>query len=82
MKTITLEDCRQLRERYMEFCNRQEQHAFPFLAMINLRIDTTIAAIEKDGEVKNQKDINAMFRVVLRIMGEDYSAYEEDQTVE
>lgn len=78
MKTITVEDCRNLRERFMEFANKQEQHAFPFLAMINLRIDTTLEAIEKDGEVKNQKDINAMFRVVLRVMGEDYSAYKEN----
>ena len=78
MKTITVEDCRNLRERFMEFANKQEQHAFPFLAMTNLRIDTTLEAIEKDGEVKNQKDINAMFRVVLRVMGEDYSAYKEN----
>lgn len=78
MKTITVEDCRNLRERFMEFANKQEQHAFPFLAMINLRIDTTLEAIKKDGEVKNQKDINAMFRVVLRVMGEDYSAYKEN----
>ena len=78
MQVITVEDCRNLRERFMEFANRQEQHTFPFLAMINLRLDTTLEAIEKDGEVKNQKDINAMFRVVLRVMGEDYSAYKEN----
>ena len=34
--------------------------------------------IRDAGEVTNQKDIRAMFRVVLRAIGEDPTEYEEE----
>lgn len=77
MPEIKVEDCKKLREEYMEFCNRQEQHAFPMLAAIHVRIDATIKALEEDIHSVSQKDLRAMFRVVLKIMGKDYSEYNE-----
>lgn len=77
MPEIKVEDCKKLREEYMEFCNRQEQHAFPMLAAINVRIDVTIKALEEDANALPQKELRAMFRTILKIMGKDYSEYNE-----
>ena len=77
MPEITLEDCKELLAEYEEFCNRQEQHAFPALAAINLRIDATIELLEENIHAVTQKDLRAMFRVVLKIMGKDCSKYNE-----
>lgn len=77
MPEIKVEDCKKLREEYMEFCNRQEQHAFPMLAVINVRIDVTIKALEEDANALPQKELRAMFRTILKIMGKDYSEYNE-----
>ncbi len=81
MKTITVRDCHELRDKFESYCETAEQHEFPILAMVNLRLDATIAKIDGDGEVKNQKDARAMFRVILKIIGEDFSAYEEGYTL-
>lgn len=77
MPEITLEDCRKLREEYMEFCNKQEQHAFPKLLTVNLMIDATIEAVEKKGDAYPQSELRAMFRSILKIMGKDCSKYNE-----
>ena len=47
--------------------------------MINLKMDATMEHIKEAGKVENQKDIRAMFRVVLRTIGEDPTEYEEEQ---
>ena len=78
MKIITVEDCRKLRERFLKYCDTAEQHQFPLLATINFKMDNTLKDIEAEGEVKNQKDTRAMFRVVLRVIGEDFSDYKEE----
>lgn len=80
MKEITIADCQQLRERFLKYCDSAEQHQFPMLAMIHIRMNATIEALEKAGKVENQKDIRAMFRVVLKVIGEDFSEYEEGET--
>lgn len=77
MKEITIADCQQLRERFLKYCDSAEQHQFPMLAMINVRLNATVEALEKAGEVQDQKNARAMFRVVLKVMGEDFSEYKE-----
>lgn len=77
MKEITVQDCVQLREKFLKYCDTAEQHQFPMLAMINVKLDSTLDVIQKENKVTNQKEARAMFRVVLKILGEDFSEYEE-----
>lgn len=77
MKEITVADCTELREKFLKYCDTAEQHQFPFLAMVNIRLDTTIDKIKADGKVIDQKDTRAMFRVILKIIGEECTEYEE-----
>ena len=77
MKEITVQDCVQLREKFLKYCDTAEQHQFPMLAMINVKLDSTLDTIQSENKVTNQKEARAMFRVVLKIIGEDFSEYEE-----
>lgn len=76
-KEITVKDCDELHAKFMKYTETAEQHEFPLLAMINFRLDDTLARLRASGVVKNQKEARAMFRVVLKAIGEDASAYEE-----
>lgn len=76
-KEITVQDCDDLHAKFMKYTETAEQHEFPLLAMINFRLDDTLARLRASGVVKNQKEARAMFRVVLKAIGEDASAYEE-----
>ena len=77
MGDITLDDCEKLYERFTRYTETAEQHEFPLLLIVNLMPDATLAHLRTSGEVRNQKDARAMFRVVLKAIGEDCSAYEE-----
>ena len=74
---ITVGDCENLYQRFMKYTETAEQHEFPLLAMINLKLDATMKRVRETGAVWSQKDARAMFRVVLRVIGGDASAYEE-----
>lgn len=78
-KEITLRDCLDLKTEFDKYCETAEQHQFPILAMVNIRMDNTLAGLKQRGRVENQKDIRAMFRVVLKIMGRDFSEYVEQE---
>lgn len=78
MKIITVQDCEELKQKFDKYCETAEQHEFPILAIINMKMDATMEHIRDAGEVTNQKDIRAMFRVVLRAIGEDPTEYEEE----
>lgn len=78
MKIITVQDCEELKQKFDKYCETAEQHEFPILAIINMKMDATMEHIRNAGEVTNQKDIRAMFRVVLRAIGEDPTEYEEE----
>lgn len=77
VKEITVQDCLDLKEKFTKYCDTAEQYQFPMLAMVNIRLDATLEHIEKVNMVENQKEARAMFRVVLRVIGEDFSEYEE-----
>ncbi len=79
MKKITLEDCKNLQKKFDNYTRHAEQHEFVKLAMIDVRIDATIRALEKyPSLIEKQDDLNAMFRVVLKTIGEDYSEYKKE----
>ena len=78
MTAITFQDCEALYEKFVDYTKTAEQHEFPKLAMLNMMLDSTR---EKQWNIP-QKERRAMFRTVLRAIGEDCSAYEEDENEE
>lgn len=77
MKEITVEDCRELRKKFEGYCNIAQQHEFPLLLMIDMKMQATLEKIEEAGAVEDQGDMRAMFRVVLKTIGESDEEYQE-----
>lgn len=78
-KQITIDDCRELRKKFENYCNTAQQHQFPLLLMIDLKMQATLEKVEEAGVVENQKDMRAMFRVVLKTIGESDEEYQEEE---
>lgn len=78
MKEITVDDVLELQNKFAKYCDQAEQHEFPMLLMIQIRLDKTVDMIQKAGVVEDQKDVRAMFRVVLKTIGENYEEYVEE----
>lgn len=72
---ITKEDVLKLREEFNEYADRAEQHKFPLLALMNIKIDKTIEHFSET----SIKDLNAMFRVIYGVIGKDKTDYLEEQ---
>ena len=77
MKTITIEDCRNLKNKFEQYCETAEQYEFVLLVILQTKLDKTLETIEKDVEIKDQKEIRAMLRTILRIIGENVDDYVE-----
>ena len=77
MKTITIEDCRNLKNKFERYYETAEQYEFVLLVILQTKLDKTLETIEKDREIKDQKEIRAMFRTILRIIGENVDDYAE-----
>ena len=77
MKTITIEDCRNFKNKFERYCETAEQYEFVLLVILQTKLDKTLETIEKDGEIKDQKEARAMFRTILRIIGENADDYLE-----
>lgn len=77
MKQITLKDCEKLYEKFMRYCDTAEQNQFGLLLLIDTNLRRALKAARSVGKIVNQAEARAMFRVVLRIIGEDCSEYEE-----
>jgi len=80
MKTITKEDIKNLRTDFDKYTETAEQYQFPMLAMVDIPFRKTIERIENGtyNIEENQKDLRAMFRCVLRVIGKDFSEYVEE----
>jgi hypothetical protein len=77
MKHITIKDCLELRDKFMAYADRAEQHEFIMLAMVHTMMNNSIDDWQEKGI--NQKEANAMFRVVLKCIGGDFSEYVEEE---
>ena len=77
-KDITVQDCEELVKKFIAYTETAEQHEFATLIIIQSALLKTMREIRKTGKVASQKDARAMFRVVLKTIGEDCSEYEED----
>lgn len=76
MKTnITKEDVLALREELLQYAEKAEQHEFPKILLVHLKMDQSIDQFDK----LTTEDLNAMFRVVYGIIGKDFSEYKEEE---
>lgn len=76
MKTdITKEDVLNLREELLQYAEKAEQHEFPKILFVHIKIDETIEQFD----MFTNKDLNAMFRVVYDIIGKDFSEYKNKE---
>ena len=77
-KEITVKDCEELVMKFIAYTETAEQHEFPILIVIQTKLYKTMREIHKANAVIDQKEARAMFRVVLKAIGEDASEYRED----
>lgn len=77
MKEITIEDCFELKDKFDRYTKTAQQKEFAMLAFINFNLDDTLNHFKTIGKVDNQKEARAMFRCVLKVIGEDISEYSE-----
>lgn len=75
MLTITREDIWKLRRRFEAYCKTAEQYQFPLLLIIDAKMKRTLRYYSNPDRVVDQENMNAMFRTVLHVIGEDNSAY-------
>lgn len=78
MAEITVQDCEALYEKFKDYTETAEQHEFVRLAMGHRMLDDTR---QNNWDIP-QKEKRAMFRVVLKVIGQDYSMYEEAENGE
>ena len=78
MKQITVADSLELQKLFQKYYETAEQHYFIKLILIQSRIDKYISRLQQVGKIENQKEANAMFRVILGAIGKDFSDYEEE----
>ena len=63
---ITLSDCQELYNKFIEYTETAEQHEFPILAQIQIMME---ASLKKWQDPLNQAEAAAMFRVVKKVTG-------------
>lgn len=73
MAEITVKDCEALYDRFVKYTETAEQHEFARLATIHAMLDGS----KRRNWDMPQSHRRAMFRVVLKNIGEDYTQYEE-----
>lgn len=65
-KQITLSDCQNLYNKFIEYTETAEQHEFPILAKLQLMME---ASLKKWQDPLNQAEAAAMFRVIKKVTG-------------
>lgn len=77
MREITVQDCEWLEGMFLKYTETAEQYEFPCLIIVHTKLKKTLAHIRAVGTVENQSEARAMFRVVLKTIGQDASEFEE-----
>ena len=63
---ITLSDCQELYNKFIEYTETAEQHEFPILAQIQIMMEASLKKWENEVD---QAEAAAMFRVVKKVTG-------------
>ena len=78
MVEITIRDCEVLYEKFLEYAETAEQHEFPQIAILHSMLNGS----QRRNWDMPQKHRRAMFRVVLKTIGGDYTQYEEEENAQ
>ena len=62
---ITLDECLELQRKFKKYCETAEQHEFPLLMLLDIKMEHTIRNFENT----SQDELSSMFRVVSQVMG-------------
>lgn len=77
MKKITFKDCEELKRRFDRYRDTAEQHEYTTLLMVDIPLRNTIDGMRGKQDLDEyQETLNTMFRVVLRVMGNEEEAKE------
>ena len=68
---VTNEDVLKLQKEFKEYCEHAEQHEFAKLTMIDIMLERSIKRLDSIDNTAR----NAMFRVIYKLIGKDYSEY-------
>lgn len=68
---ITNEDVLNLQKEFKEYCEHAEQHEFAKLTMVDFMLERNIQNLNSIDNAAR----NAMFRVIYKLIGKDYSEY-------
>lgn len=68
---ITNEDVLNLQKEFKEYCEHAEQHEFAKLTMVDIMLKRSIQRLDSIDNTAR----NAMFRVIYKLIGKDYSEY-------
>ena len=68
---ITNEDVLNLQKEFKEYCEHAEQREFAKLAMVDFMLERNIQNLNSIDNTAR----NAMFRVIYKLIGKDYSEY-------
>lgn len=64
MEKITKKDCEDLYKEFLEYCNAANPISFPFLVMLDFKIQYTI----KHYDETPQEELQSMFRAIDKLM--------------
>lgn len=68
----TIEECRDLQNQFNKYTETAEQHEYPLLMIVDFKLRSTMENIEAKGvNYLPEDEIESMFRVVRKIIGED-----------
>ena len=70
-ENITIKDVNNLYEEFKQYCENAEQHEYPLLIRLDIKL---LESIKNFNNISNE-DKNAMFRVIYKIIGKNYSDY-------
>jgi len=71
---ITNEDILNLQKEFKDYCEHAEQHEFAKLTMVDFMLERNIQNLDSIDNLAR----NAMFRVIYKLIGKDYSDYKLD----
>ena len=69
---ITNEDVLNLQKEFKKYCEHAEQHEFAKLTMVDIMLERSIQRLNSIDNTAR----NAMFRVIYKLIGKDYSEYQ------
>lgn len=65
----------ELRQELLQYAETAQPNEFPIICLLDLQLQKTSKAIE----TISPTEINAMYRVVYKLIGKDFSKYKDEE---